>query len=215
MDQKNGIQASVILAHPYSRSFNHAIYETALRTFRDNGVKVFNHDLYREKFNPVLTEAELGKKPSRDRLVLRYTAELMESDVLVFIHPNWWGQPPAILKGYIDRVIRPPHAYEFAAGDSGGGIPEGKLAGKYGIVFNTSNTAPERENGYFHDPLESIWIKCLFGFCGMENCVRKTFRIVSDSKEPERAEWLNEVRSMIGNALVTTRGATTTSPDKY
>ncbi len=39
-------------------------------------------------------------------------------------------QPPAILKGYIDRVVRPPYAYDFPEGDLGGGLPIARLAGK-------------------------------------------------------------------------------------
>jgi putative NADPH-quinone reductase len=143
----------------------------------------------------------LGKKTSADPLVALYAKELLESDVLVFIHPNWWGQPPAILKGYIDRVIRPPYAYDFPPEDSGGGLPIGKLKGKFGLVFNTANTEQHREENYFHDPLDSIWERCVFGFCGIEQSERKTFRIVADSTEAERSGWLDDVRATIENVL--------------
>jgi len=117
-------------------------------------VPAFKHDLYAEKFDPVLTVGELGPDTSEDDLVNQYVKELIESDLLFFVHPNWWGQPPAILKGYIDRVIRPPYAYDFPPGDSGGGVPIGKLKGKYGIAINASNTDHGREEKYFGDPLE-------------------------------------------------------------
>jgi NAD(P)H dehydrogenase (quinone) len=39
--------------------------------------------------------------------------ELQAADGIVVVHPNWWGQPPAVLKGWIDRVIRPGIAYRF------------------------------------------------------------------------------------------------------
>lgn len=55
------------------------------------------------------------------------------------------GQPPAILKGWVDRVIRAGVAYEFAEGDSGEGVPIGLLKAKSALVFNTSNTLEERE----------------------------------------------------------------------
>ncbi|MDZ7725938.1 MAG: NAD(P)H-dependent oxidoreductase [candidate division KSB1 bacterium] len=195
--QISDITSSVIYAHPYDKSFNYAIYQTVLQTFVTLDIETFAHDLYKEQFNPVLTTAELGKKPTTDKLVQQYTRELMQSDILVFIHPNWWGQPPAILKGYIDRVIRPPHAYDFPEQDSGGGLPVGKLAGKTGIVFNTSNTEKDRENTYFHDPLEFIWNKCVFGFCGIDRYDRKMFRIIADSTHDERLNWLAEVREII------------------
>ena len=191
------MKASLILAHPYSESFNHAIFKTAWNTLEQFEVKVFAHDLYAEGFNPVLTVDELGKKPCLDEKVVQYTSELLDSDFLIFIHPNWWGQPPAILKGYIDRVIRPPHTYDFPDDDSGGGLPIGKLKGKIGIVFNTSNTEKEREETYFHDPLEYIWRKCVFGFCGIEKCHRIMFRIVADSNFAERQKWLEEINEIL------------------
>lgn len=162
---------------------------------------MFNHDLYEENFNPTLTVEELGSDISTDKLVNRYALELLESDYLFFIHPNWWGQPPAILKGYIDRVIRPPHAYDFPPGDTGGGLPIGKLKGKYGIVFNTSNTEEERENNYFHDPLDSIWKQCIFGFCGIEKYYRKMFRIIADSTPEQRKQWLREVSDVVPDVV--------------
>lgn len=191
------MKASVILAHPYPNSFNHAIYNKVVEVLKTIGVTVFAHDLYEEEFNPVLTRKELGTDSSDDILVNKYAEELVDSDHLFFIHPNWWGQPPAILKGYIDRVIRPPYAYDFPKDATGGGLPIEKLNIKYGIVFNTSNTESERENNYFGDPLENIWKQCIFGFLGIKNYHRRMFRIVAESSEVERKEWLVKVKEDI------------------
>lgn len=191
------MKASVILAHPYPQSFNHAIYNTVVDSFKDKGISVYEHDLYEDHFNPILSKTELGTDKSDDALVNQLANELVESDILVFIHPNWWGQPPAILKGYIDRVIRPPYAYDFPANDSGGGLPIEKLNVKHAIVYNTSNTEEERENNYFGDPLNNIWEKCVFGFLGIKNCHRRMFRIIADSSVDERKEWLELVKNDI------------------
>jgi putative NADPH-quinone reductase len=195
------MKASVIIAHPYSKSFNHAIYEAVCEKLEKLGADIFKHDLYEEKFNPVLSAEELGSDKSADCLVNQYAEELMQSDFIFFIHPNWWGQPPAILKGYIDRVIRPPYAYDFSPGDTGGGLPIGGLKGKYGVVFNTSNTEEERENNYFNDPLENIWKQCIFGFCGIEKYYRKMFRIIADSTLEQRKIWLAEVQETVENII--------------
>lgn len=189
--------ASVILAHPYEKSFNHAIFAAATGALRARGISVFAHDLYAEGFDPVLTRAELGKEETQDPLAARYIRELVASDLLVFIHPNWWGQPPAIMKGYIDRVFRPPYAYDYEISASGSTEIAQKLVGKIGIVFNTSNTEEVRENEYFHDPLEHEWLKCVFGFCGIERCSRRMFRVVAESGAEERSRWLEMVRDDI------------------
>ena len=54
------MKASVISAHPYAKSFNHAIYQTVVKTFQDNGIEAYSHDLYKEDFNPILSKTELG-----------------------------------------------------------------------------------------------------------------------------------------------------------
>lgn len=191
------MKASVLLAHPNPKSFNHAIYHQICSTVETLGMELFKHDLYLEKFNPVLTGNELGSNSSDDHLVNLYASELVMSDYLFFIHPNWWGQPPAIMKGYIDRVIRPPYAYDFTENESGGGLPIEKLKGKYGVVYNTSNTEADRENNYFGDPLENIWKQCVFGFCGIDKYHRRMFRSIEGSSDKTRTEWLAQVNNEV------------------
>ena len=120
---------------------------------------------------------------------------IAKADGIIIVHPNWWGQPPAILKGWIDRVMRPGIAYEFLEGDSGEGIPKGLLRAKAAIVLNTSNTEPERERNVFRDPLETIWKNCVFGLCGVTLFYRRTFSVVITSTESQRRKWLGEVRA--------------------
>lgn len=126
-------------------------------------------------------------------MVVLHWQEIKEVDGVIVIHPNWWGQPPAILKGWVDRVLRENIAYTFPEGDNGGGLPIGLLKAKIGVVFNTSNTPKEREEYVFGDPLQRIWKDCIFDFCGITTFERKMFRIIADSTDQERKEWLNEV----------------------
>ena len=195
------MKASVILAHPYPKSFNHAIFKTILETLNNNGIEIYAHDLYQEKFNPILSIQELGSEKSIDPLINKYAEELLESKYLIFIHPNWWGQPPAILKGYIDRIFRPPYAYDYPEDGSGFGLPIEKLKGKVGIVYNTSNTDINRENNFFGDPLEKIWKKSVFGFLGIDSYYRKMFSIIADSSEAERKNWLEDIKKEVFKLL--------------
>jgi NAD(P)H dehydrogenase (quinone) len=191
---------SVILGHPNKESFNHAIAEAAVATLRDNGKKVFFHDLYAEKFDPVLPATELAKDAALDAAVKQHCDELASADGIIIIHPNWWGQPPAVLKGWIDRVLRPGVAYEFIEGDSGEGTPRGLLKAKTALVLNTSNTQAAREIAVFGDPLETIWKNCIFGLCGVKNVHRQAFGVIVTSTPWRRDEWLQEVRQTV-NAL--------------
>jgi putative NADPH-quinone reductase len=98
-------------------------------------------------------------------------------------------------------VIRPPYAYDFPENDSGGGLPIGKLKGKSCVVFNTANTAEEREENYFGDPLEKIWRKCICGFCGIDKYYRKVFGIVVDSDIEQRRTWLHETENLVEDVI--------------
>jgi NAD(P)H dehydrogenase (quinone) len=151
------MQISIILAHPDPKSFNHAIAQTAAEKLRQRGHGVVLHDLYAEGFDPILPTAEIPEEGVVADEVERHCWEISSADGIVIVHPNWWGQPPAILKGWIDRVIRPGVAYKFLNGDSGDGVPVGLLKAKAAVVFNTSNTQAERELAAFGDPLETLW----------------------------------------------------------
>ena len=191
------MKISVILAHPTAGSFNHAIALKAVKALKRNGHDVFFHDLYQERFDPVLTGGEIPREAPLPPGIKRHCREIAEADGIVIIHPNWWGQPPAILKGWVDRVIRPGIAYEFLEEDKGEGIPQGLLKARVALVFNTSNTPEERERNIFGDPLESLWRNCVFGLCGVENVYRKMFSIVVTSSADERMQWLEEVEDTV------------------
>jgi len=51
--------------------------------------------------------------------IQRHCAEIRQADGLVIVHPNWWGEPPAMLKGWVDRVLRAGVAYDFPPGPQG------------------------------------------------------------------------------------------------
>jgi len=196
------MKISVILAHPDPGSFNHAIARTAVERLEHNGHQVFFHDLYRESFDPLLFADEIPSDAPLPQLIKDHCDEIKEADGIIVAHPNWWGQPPAILKGWIDRVIRPGIAYEFLEGDSGEGVPNGLLKARSAIVFNTSNTETKREKNVFGDPLETIWKNCIFGLCGVPDFYRRTFNIVITSTEHQRSRWLDEVQIMVDSVFL-------------
>jgi NAD(P)H dehydrogenase (quinone) len=187
----------VILGHPKKGSFNHAIANTVVETLLNNGHEVFFHDLYKENFDPITSRQEIPKGVSLERVIEEHCNEISIAEGIVIIHPNWWGQPPAILKGWVDRVLRPGVAYEFKEGDSGEGIPIGLLRAETALVFNTANTPRERELQIFGDPLEILWKNCIFDFCGVKNFYRKIFGVIVTSKLEERQDWLKEVKETV------------------
>jgi len=191
------MNVSVILAHPDKKSFNHAIAQGVVERLTGNAHRVFFHDLYDERFDPILPSAEFSARAVLPPQIAVHCSEIASAGGIVIVHPNWWGQPPAILKGWVDRIMRPEVAYRFLEGDSGEGVPAGLLRADVAIVFNTSNTSPKREAEVFCDPLETLWKNCIFGLCGIRNFQRRTFSVMITSTFEERALWLAEVSATI------------------
>jgi|WetSurMetagenome_2_1015567.scaffolds.fasta_scaffold03316_3 NAD(P)H dehydrogenase (quinone) len=197
------MNVSVILAHPTPGSFNHAIAQTAAEQLWLNRHTVMVHDLYQEGFEPLLAAGEAATDPAAPlpRLVAAHCAEIARADGIVIVHPNWWGAPPAIMKGWVDRVLRAGVAYRFDEGDGGEGVPVGLLRARTALVFNTANTPAAREAATFGDPLDLTWKKCIFGLCGVNDVRRETFSVVVTSTQEEREGWLATVRRMVDDAF--------------
>lgn len=186
------MQVLVVLGHPRQGSFCHAIATTAVETLREAGHAVMYHDLYAEGFDPLLPADQIPRDAELPPEISRQCEELRRADGYVIVHPNWWGQPPAILKGWVDRVVRQGVAYDFTAE----GV-KGLLAGKRALVFTTSNTPRDDELRLFGDPLENLWKNCIFGFCGVTTFRRRNFEPIITSTHEQRVAWLEEVKLLV------------------
>jgi putative NADPH-quinone reductase len=190
------MQIITVLAHPEISSFNKAIFDVCNNKLKENAYEVLAIDLYRDGFDPLLLTGKTSV-PDNSPVIERLCNELIKSNGMVIVHPNWWGQPPAILKGFVDKVFRSGIAYKFNKGDNGEGVPKGLLNYKAALVFNTSDTLSQREKEVFGDPLELIWKKCIFEFSGVTNFYRQTFGIIANSTKMQRENWLLEVSDKI------------------
>jgi putative NADPH-quinone reductase len=100
----------VLFAHPLDDSFHATLHRTAVTALRAAGHEVDDCDLYAEGFNPVLSADERRHYHdlSRNRdPVAPYVARLQAAEALVLCFPTWCFGPPAILKGFFDRVLLP------------------------------------------------------------------------------------------------------------
>ena len=135
----------VVLAHPDPASFNAAIAAQAVESLRGLGHEVITRDLYAEGFDAILGSAGNSRRRHAAPAMEAHCRDLERADGIVIVHPNWWGMPPAIMKGWIDRVFRPGRAYRFLEGDGGEGVPQALLPARAAVVYNTGNTPPDRE----------------------------------------------------------------------
>ena len=186
------MQVLVIIAHPDPESFNHALARTICKVLRADGHGVVFHDLVAERFDPLLRKEEISETGIVPPDIQQHCEELRNAEGIVVVHPNWWGQPPAVVKGWVDRVFRPGVAYRFEESDGGEGVPIGLLHAKAALILNTSNTPETRERSVFGDPLETLWKRCIFDLCGVPVVRRKMFGVIVTSTAEQRQRWLDE-----------------------
>jgi NAD(P)H dehydrogenase (quinone) len=127
----------IVLGHPAPGSFNHAVANAYCDAIQSCGQDCEIRDLNALGFDPVLKAMErpsVDFEPAAD--VEIELERIANADVIVLVFPLWFGMPPAIIKGYVDRVM--------GAGFGASGIRDGKenppLAGKRLVIFSSSAT---------------------------------------------------------------------------
>ncbi|MFD9304048.1 NAD(P)H-dependent oxidoreductase [Streptomyces sp. NPDC060048] len=197
------MRVGVYLAHPRPGSFNHAVFEAVVAELSGRGAQVLAHDLYAEEFEPLLSATETGTvesaSPGHDAQVELHRNELATLDAVVFVHPNWWGMPPAVLTGWVQRVLAPGVAYKLGSAE---GEPAGLLKANRALVLNTSDTPLDREEQEFGDPLQRIWSSCVLPYIGISDVRRIVFRTVTDSADEQRTVWLERARTEAAALLI-------------
>ena len=109
----------VVCAHPHAASLNHAITEAAVGGFERAGHDVTVLDLYALGFAPAMSAAERAAyhsdRPLVDPMTHEHATLVQAADMLTFVYPTWWSMPPAVLKGWLERVLVPGVAFRFDA----------------------------------------------------------------------------------------------------
>lgn len=187
---------AIILAHPRSGSFCATLAKTCADHLRAGGHEVVVRDLYGLDFDPRLKAEELpmanGARPAADIIVER---ELVaDVDSFIFVYPFWFNAPPAILKGYVDRVFSMGFGYAPGLGGT-----ESLLDGKTLLSFSTSG-APEdwvKDTGALK-ALMTVFDLHLAGVCGLRVLDHCHFgSIVSNMTDESRDALLDRVRSSL------------------
>jgi putative NADPH-quinone reductase len=156
----------VVHCHPVAESYSHALFETILAALERGGHQAITTDLYRRRFDPALSEHERRNyfhEPYPDDAVSAYTAALRRAEGIIFNFPQWWFAPPALLKGYFDRVWTPGTAFEH---DLAGGRIKPLLTHirLFGVV--TSYGSPWWITKLAGDPGRKMLLRGLKPMCG-------------------------------------------------
>lgn len=128
------VKHAIIACHPAEDSFTLSVARRYDEAVRAHGHETVLRDLYRLGFDPLLQDPERHGHPRAD--IEAEWAVLGKVDVFVLVYPIWFGTPPAMLKGYIDRVFGAGRA--FGRGAEGG--TSELLAGKRLVSLTSSGS---------------------------------------------------------------------------
>ena len=191
------MRMSLILCHHNSGSFNHALAKACADQLSGAGHEVALHDLHAEFFDPIFGADEHKRDAVLPPLVAKHVEEISQAEGLVIVHPNFWCRPPAMLCGWVDRVLRPGRAYQFVPDGKGGARPQGLLKLRFAAVITTANTPPEKELELYGDPIDLHWRKIVFGMCGVPRVERFAIAPVITSTEEQRRSWLVDTSAAV------------------
>ena len=178
----------IVYGHYNDQSFNAAIKDTFIKTAEEKGHKIDFLDLYKENFNPVFS----GEKP--DKEVLDHRKRIEESNVIVLIAPIWNFRMPAIVEGWIDKVLAPPWAFRFKKIFGNYGYPIGNLTGKKAIVFCTYGSPQFAIRTFFLNMPTKRLRRGVFNICGITDVVYKRFFAVPFVSQKRREKFLEVVK---------------------
>ena len=183
----------LIYGHYNDNSFNSAIKNEFIKESELKGNKVDVVDLYKEKFNPVLA----GEKP--DEIVLDHRKRIEQSDIIVLVAPIWNFRMPAIVEGWIDKVLAPPWAYRFKKLWGNYGYPIGNLRDKQAIIFCTYGSPRLAITTFFLNlPIRRLK-RGVFHMCGIYNIIYRRYFAVPFVSNEKRKEFLEDVRETARN----------------
>ena len=193
MREKQFKKFFIVYGHYDDNSFNAAIRDTFIESAKKAGHSVDMVDLYKEKFDPVFA----GGNPGPD--VLDHRRRIEQSDTIVLIAPIWNFRMPAILEGWIDKVLAPPWAFTFKQLVGNYGYPQGNLGNKKAIIFCTYGSPRLAITTFFLNlPIRRLK-RGVFHMCGIYNIIYRRYFAVPFVSDAKRQEFLEDVKETANN----------------
>ncbi|MBD3761904.1 NAD(P)H-dependent oxidoreductase [Rhizorhabdus sp.] len=141
LDPQRRPRHAVILCHPDRKSFNASVAERYIRTVELMGHETVLRDLYAMHFDPVLKDEE--RPGTADFMMAGDVAEELSviagCDAFILVYPIWFGLPPAMLKGYVDRVLGAAFPFRHVQNRTTHPL----LTGKKMLSFSSSGTSQQ------------------------------------------------------------------------
>ena len=151
----------VLFCHPSQKSFSAALYNSTCTALQKAGHEIRKINLYKENFDPKLSLDEwnsyLDETHKNIKNLKQHVENLLWAEGLIFIFPTWMYGPPALLKGWLERVWLPDVAFEISSGKQN--IPKGKLKHIRRFCVVTTSGSPRWWLWFIGNPGKSMLFK--------------------------------------------------------
>jgi len=203
--------ALLVTAHPYVESFNFALRTQAIELLNKFNWQVNTSDLYQQGFNPILSPADFPSisasvplsLPKQQEIAHQETLfshdinceqdKLLEANLVILQFPLWWGSYPAILKGWIERVISRGYGYGS----------NNLLSGKKVLLSVTTGGATGNEEiEYYQKKVHELGVN-VFSYANMEVLDPIINHGPSHSNEKKRQDLLDSSKQQLISLLGT------------
>lgn len=180
----------LILAHPRRDSLCGALFDAYAGGARLAGARCRELILSELRFDPHV-HALSAELQTLEPDLLRAQRDIAWAQHLVFIYPTWWGTFPALLKGFLDRVLTPGFAFRPGADSQW----EKLLAGRTADLITTMDTPPLVYRLIYRAPGQQALARATLAYCGLRTASIQTFGPVIGSSAAQRQRWLGHARS--------------------
>lgn len=178
----------IILGHPRVDSYCGAIANAYSKGAREAGTQVRQLDIAKLNFDPNVHTISPNQQFIEDDL-LKAQEMILWAEHLVFIYPTWWGTIPALLKGFLDRVLTPGYSFNNCEGGTG---YQGLLNGRSAQLITTMDTPPLVYRFFYRQPGRNAMERATLGFCGISPVHSMICGSVKASSLQMRGKWLEQ-----------------------
>ena len=181
----------VILGHPTPQSLSDALGDAYASGLARGGAIVERLALRDLTFDPHLRAGFSGTQKLEPDLQTAQRA-IERADSVSWFFPTWWGGPPALVKGFIDRAFLPGWAFSY---HKGGALPETLLAGRSARVVTTMDSPAFWYRLWHRSSLHTSFVNATLRFVGFGPVRTSTFFEQKQRTERKRASWLVQMEA--------------------
>lgn len=181
-----GKRVVVIVGHPASDSWCAALADSYAAAARAGGHEVRVLYLAQLNFDPSLHEGYRQIQVLEPDL-LAAQATVAWAEHVVIAYPIWWGSVPALLKGFLDRILLPGFAFKYRPGKA---FPEQLLRGRSAQLLVSMDTPPWYFRWVYRMPGIVQLKRTTLEFCGIAPVKVAAFGPLIASSPAQRASWL-------------------------